>query len=121
MDQTQIDPQIQKRLNEPLVKSAGISQEDQAFLNAVLDKVDRGQINLLMPSTLINKTVYDQLPPEKQGKVDFDALNLLTTLRNIYDLWKIGKQPTFQIENMIRQVRLTKERLEEISGDVYVI
>ncbi|MBI5413782.1 hypothetical protein HZA42_05545 [Candidatus Peregrinibacteria bacterium] len=116
-----MDPQTQKRLNEPLVKPTGISPENQAFLNMVLDKVDRGQINLLMPSTLINHAIYDQLPPEKQGKVDFDAVNLLTTLRNIYDLWKIDKQPTFQIENMVHQVRVTKERLEEISGDVYVI
>lgn len=121
MDQNQIDPQTQKRLNEPLVKSAGISPEDQAFLNMVLDKVDRGQINLLMPSSLINHTVYDQLPTEKQGVVDFDAVNLLTTLRNIYNIWKSSQQQTFQIENMVHQVRTTKERLEEISGDVYII
>ncbi|MBI4994651.1 hypothetical protein HZC21_03335 [Candidatus Peregrinibacteria bacterium] len=75
----------------------------------------------MQPSSLINHAAYDQLPPDKQGKVDFDAVNLATTLRNIYWLWKTYQQPTYQIENMVRQVRLTKERLEEISGDVYVI
>ncbi|MBI2638184.1 hypothetical protein HYW83_01200 [Candidatus Peregrinibacteria bacterium] len=121
MEQTQIDPQTQKRLNDPLAKPAGISQEDQSFLDLVVAKVEKGEINLMQPSSLINKKVYDELGPDKQGKVDFDAVNLLTTLRNIYDLWKIYHQPTFQIENLVRQVRLTKERLEEISGDVYVI
>lgn len=121
MDQIQIDPQTQKKLNDPLAKPTGISQEDQTFLDLVVAKVEKGEINLMQPSSLINHAVYDQLPEDKQGKIDFDAVNLLTTLRNIYDLWKMYHQPTYQIENLVHQVRLTKERLEEISGDVYVI
>lgn len=121
MEDTQIDPQTQKRLNEPLVNPQGISAEDQAFLSMLVDKVEQGKINLLQPSTLLNHVIYDQLTPEKQGKVDFDAVNLLTTIRNIYGLWKTHQTPTFQIENMVHQVRITKERLEEISGDVYII
>lgn len=121
MDPIQIDPETQKKLNEPLVNPQGISQEDQVFLDMVVGKVERNEINLMAPSSLINHSVYDALSSEIQGKVDFDAVNLLTTIRNIYDLWKIDKQPTFQISNMVNQVRLTKERLEEISGDVYVI
>lgn len=121
MEQTQIDPQTQKKLNDPLVNPKGLSTEDQNFLNLVVSKVEKGEINLMQPSSLINHAIYDQLPEDKQGKVDFDAMNLLTTLRNIYDLWKMYQQPTFQIENLVHQVRLTKERLEEISGDVYVI
>jgi len=119
--QNQIDPEIQKMLNQPPVNPQGLSAEDQAFLNLVVDKVDRKEINLLSPSTLINHAVYDKLPQESQGKVDFDAVNLASTLRNIYGLWKATNQATYQIENMVRQVRLTKERLEQISGDVYVI
>lgn len=121
MDQTQIDPQTQKKLNEPLMNPKGLSTEDQNFLNAIISKVDNGEIKLLQPSSLINTKVYDSLPPEKQGKVDFDAVNLLTTVRNIYDLWKLFQAPTFQIEYLVHQFRLTKERLEEISGDVYII
>ncbi|MEK9132186.1 MAG: hypothetical protein AAB606_00545 [Patescibacteria group bacterium] len=119
--QNQIDPETQKRLNQPLVNPNGLSPEDQAFLSLVMSKVDKGEINLLSPSTLLNQAVYDALPEEQQGKVDYDAVNLATTLRNIYDLWKLEQKPTFQIENLVRQVRLTKERLEQISGDVYVI
>lgn len=119
--QNQIDQETQKRLNQPLVNPNGLSAEDQAFLTLIVSKVDKGEINLLAPSTLLNHAIYDALPEDKQGKVDYDAVNLATTLRNIYDLWKLEQKPTFQIENLVRQVRLTKERLEQISGDVYVI
>ncbi len=121
MDQTQIDPQTQKKLNDPLINPKGLTPEDQTFLDLVVSKVEKGEINLMQPSSLINHAIYDQLPPEKQGKVDFDAVNLATTLRNIYDLLQVYHQPTYQIENLVHQVRLTKERLEEISGDVYVL
>ena len=121
MDQNTPDSATQKRLNEPIINPKGLSADDQKFLNDIVAKVDGGRINLLQPSSLINHAVYDLLLPEKQGKVDFDALNLLTTVRNIYQLWNMFKQPTFQIENLVHQVRITKERLEQISGDVYVI
>lgn len=122
MDQTQqIDPETQTRLNQPLVDPKGLSAEDQAFLNLIVAKVEANEINLMQPSSLINHKVYDSLPEDKQGKVDFDAINLLTTVRNIYYMWKAYQSPTFQIQNMTHQVRLTKERLEQISGDVYVI
>lgn len=117
----QINPETQKKLNEPMVKTAGLSPDDEKFLNQVVALVEGGKINLLAPSSLINHSVYDTLPEDKQGKVDFDAVNLISTLRNAYNLWKAFKQPTFQIENLVHQVRVTKERLEEISGDVYVI
>lgn len=121
MDQTALDPAAQQRLNEPLVNPKGLGPQDQAFLDMLIAKIDRKEINLLAPSSLINHAVYDQLTEDKQGKVDFDALNLASTLRNIYNLWKFYQKPTYQIENLVHQVRLTKERLEEISGDVYVI
>lgn len=121
MTQNQLDPAVQKRLNEPLANPAGFTPENQQFLNLVLEKTESGKINLMQPSTLINNTLYDTLAPEKRGKVDFDAVNLATILRNIVNLWKYNPSPTYQMENLVAQVRLTKERLEEISGDVYVI
>lgn len=122
MDQTNINPETQKMLNSPLVKPQGLSTEDQAFLNLIIAKVEAKEIDLLAPGTLLNHPVYDKLAPEAQGKVDFDAMNLTTTLRNIYWLWKsTNGTHTFQAENLVHQVRLTKERLEQISGDVFVI
>ena len=119
MDTT--DPQTQKMLNEPTMNPKGLSKEDENFLNILVSKVEKGEINLLQPSSLINHAIYDTLPAEQQGKVDFDAMNMAAVLRDIYGLWKAYSKPTFQIENLVHQIRLTKERLEQISGDVYVI
>ncbi len=111
----------QKKLSQPLVKQQGLSAEDEAFLNLVVAKVDSGEIKLLQPSTLINQTVYGGLSEMNQGKIDFEALNLLSDLRTIYGLWKQNLTATYQAENMVRSVRLRKENLETISGDVFVI
>lgn len=119
--QIQIDPDTQKRLNEPLAKSGGLSTQDQAFLSSILEKVDSHKIDLFRPSSLINTPVYEKLSEEQQAKVEMDAFNLIATLRTIYDLWKYYQTPTFQIENLVHSVRLTKERLEEISGDIFII
>ena len=111
----------QKKLSQPLVKQQGLSAEDEAFLNLVVAKVDSGESNLLQPSTLINQTVYGGLSELNQGKIDFEALNLLSDLRTIYGLWKQNPTATYQVENMVHSVRLRKENLETISGDVFVI
>ena len=122
MDQnTPIDAETQKKLNTPLAHPGGLATEDEKFLNVVLSKVEAKQIDLYRPSSLINDSVYNQLSEDKKGKVDYDAVNLATTLRTMCDLWKYYQTPTYQIEYLVRQVRITKERLEEISGDVYVI
>ncbi|MEK7528211.1 MAG: hypothetical protein AAB592_00390, partial [Patescibacteria group bacterium] len=95
--------------------------EEEEFLNLIVKLVEAQKINLYTPSSLINLPVYNNLSMEQKGKVDFDAVNLLTTVRNIYNLWSVDHRPTFQIQNMVQQVRLLKERLEQISGDVYVL
>ena len=116
-----VDENTRKILNKPLVDDSGFDPKDEEFLNLVVRLVDDRRINLYSPHSLINEAVYNGLTEKQQGKVDFDGVNLLATLRNIYNLWQIEKQPTFQIQNMVEQVRATKERLEEISGDVYIV
>ncbi len=111
----------QKKLSQPLPKLLGLSAEDEAFLNMVVAKIDTKEIDLLRPSSLLNQPVYNALTQLQQGKADYDSVNLLSTLRTIYGLWKTNPTATYQIENMVHSVRLTKERLEEISGDVYII
>ena len=114
-----VDDQI--KLSQPLAKQDGLSAEDEAFLNMVVAKVENKEIDLFHPSSLLNLHIYNTLTQQQQGKADYDAVNLLSTLRTIYGLWKANPTATYQIENMVHSVRVTKERLEEISGDVYVI
>lgn len=117
-----IDQKTQEELNKPLeAPKMEESPEDRQFLEMILEKVEKKQIDLFTPSSLINHAVYDAISDDARGKADFDAVNLLATLREIKKLCDAGFKDTYQTMNMVHQVRLTKERLEEISGDIYVI
>ncbi len=117
----QIDQQTQEMLNSPTETPGGISAEDEAFLHLLVDKIEKKEIRLFEPSTLINVAVYEKLGSVEQGKADYDAFNMLATIRSIYRLWQAGQKNTYQIENLVHRIRLTKERLEEIGGDIYII
>tara|TARA_B100000315_G_C14028663_1_gene342189 strand:+ start:101 stop:499 length:399 start_codon:yes stop_codon:yes gene_type:complete len=120
-DDAPIAEDVQERLNKPLADQSGFDADDELFLNDVIAKFDEGLIKPFEPSSLLNQTIYENLKPEQQGKADQNAFNILTTLRTIHDQWKANPTPTFQIKNQIHQIRLTKERLEEELGDVYIV
>lgn len=120
-NQSFLSDEAQKLLNTPLVMSQPMNSQDQQFLNVVMDLVNSGKINLYGPSTLINHDVYDKLSLDKQGKVDFEAINLLGAIREIKDLYDHGFAQTFQINNLVERLRLTKERLESEGGDLFII
>ncbi len=122
MDQTKtIDEETQKRLNTPLQKSGSLEPEDDAFLKDVIAKTEKGSINLFTPSSLLNKPVYEKLPNEKKAVVETEAFTTLAALREIVNLWRTYQTSTFQLQNLIHKVRLSKERFEKDIGDVFVI
>lgn len=117
-----IDKKTQQELNSPLeAPQVEASPEDLAFMDLILDLISKKKINLFTPSSLINFSVYDTLPEEARGKADFDAVNLLSEIREIKKLCDAGFKNTYQTVYLVRQIRLTKERLEKISGDIYII
>lgn len=120
-DEVIIDQETQNMLNNPLAHPQGLDTADQAFLVILMKKIDDGEINLYKPETLMNMAVYEKLDEQSQGKADFDAVNLLGTIREIRKLWNLGNRDSYQIENLTHQIRLTKERLEELGGDIYII
>ena len=117
-----IDEATQRNLNTPLQDSTGrLDGKDQEFLNLIISLIDDKKIDLYQPSTLINNAVYDKLDEQEQGKVDLEAMNMLTAIREIKGLYDNGYKETFQMENIVHRLRITKERLEEVSGDVFII
>lgn len=115
------DPQTQQVLNTPLKKDDGMSPEDETFLNHVLGLIDEGKINLYQPSSLINHPIYDPLGDSQKEKIEIEAMNLLNGIRELKGLCDAGFRETFQVENLVSRLRLSKERLEEIGGDVFII
>jgi len=120
-NQSPLSEEAQKLLNTPLVMTQPMTDQDQQFLNMLVDLVNSGKINLYGPDTLINHAIYDTLPQDRQGKVDLEAINLLGAIREIKDLQDHGFGQTFQINNLVERLRVTKERLESEGGDLFII
>jgi hypothetical protein len=121
MSQTD-DKQAQfAHLNQPLKDPSGVKEANQKFLDDVLSKIEKGTVNLFSPSSLLNQAVYGKLSEQIQGKIDIDAINLLAKLRDIKGLHDFGQTDSYQMENLVENVRLIKERIEAEAGDVFII
>lgn len=108
-------------LNTPLKKDDGVNREDKTFLDLVISLITEGKIDLYKPSSLLNNAVYDLLDEMKQGQADLEAVNLLSAVRELKDLYDAGFTNTFQMENLVHRLRETKERIEESGGDLFII
>ncbi len=117
----EISPQTQETLNKPLEHPQGIDEKDKALLTMLAEKIEKGEIKLYTPNSLFNHAVYDKLSEEDKGRSELDAFNMLSTVREIYKLWQAGQRNTYQLENLVHKMRVTKERLEEIGGDIFII
>lgn len=116
----EIDPEIQKMLNQPLVGDE-MDPADSEFLAQIMAKVDDGTIHLFVPSSLVNHAVYDKLPPESQALADVNSFNFLSEIRNIKNLSDAQMMNTYQMKYMVRHLRLIKERVEQLGGDIFII
>ena len=111
----------QMKMGKPLKDDTGVNPADMEFLQMLMSKIEDGEIDLHVPSSLLNEPVYEALSEEAQGKADYNAITLLSTIRQIRQLWEMGDKESYQIQNLVHQVRMTKERLEEVGGDIYII
>ncbi len=116
-----IDEAHQEELNKPLEVKGGIKDENKKFLEFVVGLVNEGKIDLFTPHSLINDSVYNTLPEQKQGEVDLEAVNTLAAIRNIKGLYDAGHAESYQMENLVEKLRTTKEKFENELGDVFII
>ena len=123
MEQSKVElsQKAQTALNKPLGHPGGLTDKDQEFLTLLVEKIEKKEINLYQPSSLLNHAVYDRLSDQAKAKAELDALNLLNAIREVYKLWQAAHKATYQIENLVNRIRVTKERLEEAGGDIYII
>jgi hypothetical protein len=122
-----IDSQTQEMLNKPVIDPEGFDEQEMEFIKTTMAKVYDGTFNLLAPSTLLNKEVYEQAEEIVQGKADINAVNFCSKLRQIKDLMDIsgGEQlfvePTYQVRNLVQSVKYQKEVFEQENGDMFLI
>ncbi len=116
-----VEENVQQMINKPQIDPTGIDDSDLEFMEKVIAMVENGTINVHTPATLINKEVYNNLDEQAQGKTDLNAVNLLTDIRQIKNLWDMGDRESFQIKNLIERMRHTKQRVEKEIGDCFII
>lgn len=109
----------QNLLNQPIAHHN--EAEDEAFLDLVLGLIGTKKIDLYKPSSLLNEAVYGAASDEARRKADFEAVQMIATVREIKDLCDHGFRESFQVENLVYRLRVTKERLEEAGGDLFII
>ena len=117
-------PEVQAMLNKPISIKPKLYKTDPAdkvFLEEVISKVTSGQIHLFTPSTLLNTSIYENASPELKSKADYDILILIHKIRQIKKLWDEGDRNSYQIMNLVHSLRLTKENLESLQGDIFII
>lgn len=117
----QVDDKTQQELNQPLKDDTGFNEGHEAFLKALIDQLENGQLDAHTPSSLYNHAIYDKLPEEEQEKADLTAINLMSLIRQIEQLWKLDQSASFQIQNLVESVFQMKSKFEDLHGDVYII
>lgn len=119
-----IAPDIQQMLNKPLPISDKKFQpdpKDRQFLEDLIKMVESGAIKLFTPSSLLNLSVYNNLSSTHKAKADYDILIILNKIRAIKKLWDSGDKDSYQILNLVQSLRIAKEGIENIEGDVFII
>ena len=119
-DNQVISPESQKMINQDVV-SDEITPQDQAFLDHLMDLVNKGTLQLFVPDSLINQAVYAQVSDEAKGLADQNALTMLSKIRQIVNLKKTYDRPTYQMISLVASLRQNKERLEEHAGDIFIL
>ena len=107
-----IEESVQQMINSPQTDPTGVDDKDMEFLENVMKFINDGTIDLYKAETLMNTEVYDKISEEAQTQADVNAIPLLGELRQIKKLYETGHKDSFQIQNLVHRVRLTKERLE---------
>ncbi len=117
----QMDESTQKELNKPLKDDSGLSDNHKHFLESLIQKLENGSLDVHLPRSLYNHSVYDSLDERVQEKVDLTAINLMSMIRQIESLWKMEQSASFQIQNLIETIFQMKSKFEKEYGDVFII
>jgi len=116
-----VNDETQKMINTPEADPTGIQDSDLEYIEKVIKMIEAKKIDPHTPSTLLNLPVYDKLGDEAKSVVDINGFNLLAEIRQIKKLWDLGDKDSFQIQNLVHRMRMTKQKIEKEYGDCYII
>lgn len=101
--------------------SGAMSDEHTNFVKTIAQMLQSGDINPFEPQSFLKKEHYGQLTDEAKSQVDLSMVNIADLLRHIADFYLSKETPDAspQLENMIEQLWVMKERVEQQHGDVF--
>ncbi len=101
--------------------SGAMGDEHTNFVKTIAKMLQSGDINPFEPQSFLKKDNYDQLVEDAKSQVDLSMVNIADLLRHIADFYLSKETPDAspQLENMIEQLWVMKERVEQQHGDVF--
>ncbi|PIR53419.1 hypothetical protein COU76_01220 [Candidatus Peregrinibacteria bacterium CG10_big_fil_rev_8_21_14_0_10_49_10] len=119
--------QKQEQLTQEQEQSANkavegkMEEEHKNFLTVLFGLIDKGEISVDDPQTMLKQDVYQKLDEEWVGKVDLALLNIVNQVRLIENFRKDKNTPdeSPQLQTMVEQLWQMKQRIED-HYDVFV-
>lgn len=120
---TTIDEKTQSELNQPYSNpQTALSEEDKAFLENLIKKIESKEILLHTPNSILNEAVYDSLASDKKTQADLFINSTLFVIRQVYDFYQSSfDNNSDMMISMVQELRLKIETLEKELGDVLKI
>lgn len=118
---TELSIDQQEELGEPLHDSSAVSGDQKEYFEMIIGMIEKKEIDVFRPESLLNKAHYDSLDEMARGKIDLTTPNLCNYLQQIQHLLEKEGAESFQMANLVETVWQIKERIENEYGDVYVI
>ncbi len=116
-----------KNLSEEAQKKAGqaaggsMDPKHQAFLDLLLSLMKQKAIDPTTPTSFLNQTIYNALTEPQKDEINLALINLAHMLEDIVEFRLSTETPDSspQLQTMIEQLWVMKERMEEKVGDVF--
>jgi len=96
--------------------------EHTEFVKMITKLITEGTIDFHQPETILNRPVYDVLDEAHRSQVDQAMVNIADMLRHITEFYVSKQTPDSspQLETMIEQLWLMKNKVEAEHGDVFI-
>ncbi len=109
----------QKRISSSGGDDMGATHKD--YLATVIGMLDRQEIKLLDPESLLKPAVYQKLGELDRNRVDAALVNITDLLSRIEHSYRDTHTPDAspELQNMIEHLWQMKNRVEDKYGDVY--
>ncbi len=116
---TDLPEDQQKKAGQAI--GSDMDDEHKNYLAIVIGMLDRKEIDVQSPQTLLKRENYDKLEELSRGMVDAALVNLADQLRQIENFYRSKDTPNAspQLQTMIEHLWQMKNRLEHKYGDVF--